>query len=208
MSRDALIASVVQYLKRHYRCHTIILFGSYARGQEAPESDMDLLAFTDYPHPNVDTHTVGGIQLDCMLHDSSELVACNAMLQAVDGVAILDEEGLAQGFLAGLSQLRNLAAPEYTREEAEFQLDWLHKTLGRCQKGDPEGDYRRHWMLVDSLEIALTLRHVLYEGPKLALQQLRQRDFEAYTAYCAALRPQATADDLKAWIRQLEKPLH
>ena len=62
-------------------------------------------------------------------------------------------------------------------------------------------------MLVDSLEIALTLRHVLYEGPKLALQQLRQRDFEAYAAYCAALRPQATTDDLKAWIRQLEKPL-
>ena len=207
MTREDQIASVVQYLKRHYRCHTIILFGSYARGDNTSESDLDLLAFTDHVHPNVDTHTVGGVQLDCTLHDSSELVACNAMLQAVDGVALLDEEGLADGFLKGLSKLRNLVAPDYTHEEAEFQIDWLHKMLNRCQQGDPEGDYRRHWMLVDSLEIALTLRNVFYEGPKLALQELRDRDFEAYTAYCAALRPHATTEDLKAWIHQLEKPL-
>ena len=43
MQFDATLRDIVQELTRKYRCHTIILYASRAKGQTTPTSDYDVI---------------------------------------------------------------------------------------------------------------------------------------------------------------------
>ena len=74
----------------------------------------------------------------------------------------------------------------------------LHRTL----RGDAEGSYRWHWLLVDSLEIYFDSRHLRYFGPKKALRSLERQDAEAFRLYTLALQ-ELRRERLSAWIAYL-----
>ena len=40
--KDPIIKSIVEELKKIYKCHTIILYGSHAKGYATPTSDYDV----------------------------------------------------------------------------------------------------------------------------------------------------------------------
>ena len=69
---------------------------------------------------------------------------------------------------------------------------------------DAEGAFRRHWLLVDSLEIYTELRAWRYLGPKKALRQLREKDRASFQLYEAALT-RDDPDDLAAWVAEIRK---
>src|SRR5688572_30591994 len=43
LAHDSTINAIVQVLKKKYHCHTIVLYGSRARGQTTPTSDYDVI---------------------------------------------------------------------------------------------------------------------------------------------------------------------
>jgi hypothetical protein len=79
--------------------------------------------------------------------------------------------------------------------------------LQRLRRGDAEGDYRRHWLLMMALEDYFALRTRWYPGPKKALAWLA-REMPHHHALCAAaLRPApATRTSPPGWRRSSTTP--
>ncbi len=61
--------------------------------------------------------------------------------------------------------------------------------MKRSEKGDCEGNFRMHWLLVDALEIYFKLNDQVYLGPKKALTWLKENDPDFYACYGCALKP-------------------
>ena len=70
-------------------------------------------------------------------------------------------------------------------------------------RGDAEGYYRWHWLLVDSLEIYFDVKGLHYYGPKKALRLLEQTDQEAFRIYTKALQ-EFKHERLSDWIFHLK----
>lgn len=60
--------------------------------------------------------------------------------------------------------------------------------LNRARKSDVEGNFRYHWLLVDSLEIYFRVKGIRYLGPKKSLIHLKNNDAIAYEYFSNALR--------------------
>ena len=74
--------------------------------------------------------------------------------------------------------------------------------LARSARGDAEGMFRWHWVLIDSLEIYFDLHRLHYYGPKKALRFMRENDQKAFKTYSRALG-EFSREALCAWIELL-----
>lgn len=70
--------------------------------------------------------------------------------------------------------------------------------LTRAEKGDPEGDYRRHWLLMVLLEDYFALRGQWYLGPKRSLALLQHEEPQDFAVLRQALEPSASIADIRA----------
>jgi hypothetical protein len=70
--------------------------------------------------------------------------------------------------------------------------------LARAEKGGPEGDYRRRWLLQTLPEIYFTLNGLWYLGPKRSLAFLQQNKPDHFEALRRAFAHGATIADIRA----------
>jgi hypothetical protein len=73
--------------------------------------------------------------------------------------------------------------------------------LERAKRADPEGNYRRHWVLTALLEDYFLLRGKWFEGPKKSLRWLEQFDKAAFEAFGTALEPGADLEAISCLVR-------
>lgn len=148
---------------------------------------------------------MGSVQLDAFVYPVSrfdEPFAPSAFPQLADAALLLDTEGRGQTLIDRVRAWR-ATQPLPTPEELRSQATWCRKMLRRAGRGDTEGLFRWHWVLVDSLEIFCLLAGQPYQGPKKSLRWLAEARPEAYALYSAALaRPELPA--LERWIAHLE----
>ncbi|MGH4119833.1 hypothetical protein [Clostridium sp.] len=109
------------------------------------------------------------------------------LLHIKGGKILLDEKDLCTKLLANIDKHFNEGTKKLTLEEISFLKSWLMKMLKRSQKGDIEGDFRYHWMLVDSLKIYFDIKGLWYLGPKKSLYWLKENDEIAYKLFNDAL---------------------
>ena len=81
-------------------------------------------------------------------------------------------------------------------EKAELR-SWCDKMLCRAKRRDPEGMYRSHWLLTDSLEIYCDMRDRFYFGPKKTIRLLKKEDYRGFTLFCNAMEDHNCMD---SWI--------
>src|SRR6185436_8452344 len=101
---DALVAE----LRRAHAAHTVILYGSHARGDATPESDIDFAAFADVPTMARDARQWCGMYLDGFIYPSAVAITPTLepeMLKLVGGRVLLDERGLAGPLLERVAAL-------------------------------------------------------------------------------------------------------
>jgi hypothetical protein len=72
--------------------------------------------------------------------------------------------------------------------------------LDRIKVGDVEARFRRLWLLTTLLEDYFLLRGRWYEGPKLALQWLRENEPETYRLFEKALKRPTNLTAIKALV--------
>lgn len=121
------------------------------------------------------------------MYDTNMMTKQEELLHIHGGKILLDEKDLCTRLLVNIEELFNEGARKLTLEEINFQKNWLTKMLNRAKKGDIEGNFRYHWMLVDIWEIYFGIKGLWYLGPKKSLYWLKENDRNAYTLFNDAL---------------------
>lgn len=194
---------IVRYLEETYRPETILVYGSFADGSNNQNSDFDALVIGENLEGH-DASQAAGVTLDVFLYPPERFAGdfdLEEVAQCFDGKLLLDKNGLGERLLARVREYLAAYRPK-ERRLVEQDLDWCEKMLGRCVRGDPEGFYRWHWLLKDSLEIYFDARGQRFFGPKKALRAMPREDPESFSLYSTALERLDRAA-LEAWVGRL-----
>jgi hypothetical protein len=145
--------------------HTQILYGSYARGEATPESDVDIACFADVPETLRDARPFHGTILDGFVYPTAIAVADPLdvdLLKLLGGRILRDERGLALLLLDRLAELDRRGPAPLPDQRSRCAACGP----GRCsgiRRDDPEARYRRHW-LPTSCSRTTALRDVWYRA--------------------------------------------
>lgn len=196
----------IEYLKRNYAPLSVIVYGSYADGSHNQNSDFDALVISENHQKFHDISFVNGIQLDVFVYPASCFEGdfdCDDFIQLYDSKILLDTEGVGQTVKQRvLSYIEN--RPRKSAEEIKDQIAWCRKMLLRTKRGDAEGMFRWHWVLIDSLEFFCDAVGHAYWGPKKTLRWMEAVCPEGFEYYKNALFRFDT-DSLENWVLYLEQ---
>lgn len=188
MNTHTDLKEIEAYLLKKYDCHTIILYGSYSRGDHTEESDVDLICFSDSVTEDTnEVEFIDGKQLDAWIYPTEKMKQSEPFLRVHKGEIWTNKKGLAKEFLAGIHNTFEQGPKQLTDDEKDFLKSWLKKMQVRSAKNDLEGNYRFHWMLKDSLEIYFELKSEWFLGPKVSFQRLKENDPKAFYLFNCAL---------------------
>lgn len=200
--QDDILDALCERLAVEHGCHTIILYGSRARGDAEADSDYDLIGFHDGAGPvRRETGRWHGALLDVFVYPAERLNAPDdTMLHVRGGRVLRQREDLGTQFLAALERVYASAPPALAADEIEARRNWASKMLDRAARGHIEGNYRRVWLLTTLLENYFVFRGRRYPGPKEAFEALAASDPEAHALFDAALQPGAAHGTLSALV--------
>ncbi len=202
MESPTFVTRLAAELMQRHGAHTLLLYGSHADGSATPQSDYDLAGFADVPRKLCDARVVEGRFLDAFIYPETVLAQPALDHLHLRGAVVLAQRGdEASRFLAALDALHAQGPAARPGDELHTLRVWAWKMLARLQRGDAEGHYRRHWLLMQLLEDYFALRQQWYPGPKKSLLRLQREDPAAYTAFEAALHPAADVAALRRLVQ-------
>lgn len=174
---DDLLSRLIIDLQEKYKPHTIILYGSRARKDCTPSSDIDVVCFVDGATPIQDAREFEGLYLDAWVYGSDAMSASSdELLRIADGYCLYDSQGHGEAFLKQLQQRIEQGPKPLSSSERQHTKQWVDKMLERAKSSDVESLYRRYWLAIDLLQIYFELRGQWYFGPKKSLIWLREHD--------------------------------
>lgn len=192
LAADPVLAGIVAELRDAHGCHTVILYGSRARGDATPASDYDVAGVRAEGPAFRDARWQDGAYLDLFVYAEADVAEPTvALLKLRGGVALAQQAKLGDRLLAGLDALHAGGPPAWAADEREASRAWGGKMLARIAAGDLEGDYRRAMLLTQLLEDYFLARGLWFEGPKAGFAWLAEHDPETHAAFARALAPGA-----------------
>jgi len=198
MDEAALVAELVSV----HGVHTIILYGSRARGDATEESDIDVATFGTVETTLRDARVWHGRYLDAFVYPEAVATAPldDDLLKLQTARVLLDDHGLALPLLERVAdRVRNGPSP-ITDDDRQMRIVWAHKTVERIRRGDIEAHYRTHQLLFQLLEDYYALRGRWYRGPKESFAAMRVDDPATFALFERALAPAASVDAIAALV--------
>ena len=193
----------IAYLLEKYDPVAMILYGSYGDGTMDTNSDLDILVVTPKGNTKHDMSVIDGIELDAFVYPQDQMMDFDPaeFLQLYDGKVIFQSDFDAHGVICRVRDYVS-SQPVKSREEIESDVQWCEKMLHRTLRCDPEGYYRWHWVLTESLQIFCDIVGKYYFGPKKSIIWMKTHYPESYERYCRALA-QFESGALAEWIQHL-----
>ncbi len=197
---------LVKELRSKYNPHTIFLYGSHARGDASPESDIDILVITKTGEATTDSRPWGDYNLDAWIYPEEEAEFVDDFLHLAEAKILWSKNKWGNKFLQAVRE-RFAEGPEALPEhDKQHRLRWFHKMLNRIQRDDTEAHFRRHWLLVDLLPTYFGLLQAWYMGPKRSLQWLEENKPNVYKAFQTILDPACPTEALVEQVQELLTP--
>jgi PAS domain-containing protein len=191
----------------HHGCHTWILYGSHARGDAHPTSDIDLLGIRDAGEMDHDTRLWHGVFLDAFIYPAGRFETIGGDWLQLRGARILrDRDGLAARILAETETAYQAGPSPLAEHDRRSRIAWMHKMaerIGGRGADDIEAHYRRSWLLMQILEDYFALRQRWYRGPKESFVWLKAHAPADYAAFAAALSPGAELAAIRALVARV-----
>jgi len=191
------------YLIEKYNCDSIILYGSYARGDYTKESDIDILCLRKNDIEVNDTSLFQGKILDVWIKSSKKEILPKNFLHVRDGKVLFDKTFEGEKLLNEIKKYFDNGPPKLDKGQKKFLIDWINKMYNRSLKGDVEGKYRYYWLTKDILEIYFELNNQWYEGPKKSLRWLEENDSHIFNLYKLVLSDEVPSINMKLLIDEL-----
>ncbi|MBQ9828089.1 MAG: nucleotidyltransferase domain-containing protein [Lachnospiraceae bacterium] len=188
----------MKYLEFTYEPRSVILYGSYSRGEQDETSDIDCMVITDHKSREHDSSLIDGVQLDCYIYTPAETETMDpdVFLPVYDSV-ILKDDGTGERLKERVKTYvkDHAKAPE---SEKRFVAGWIDKTLRRLRKGDDEGCFRGISFLAESLEDYCMFRDIFYFGSRKTIAMLKEKDPKGYKLFHKAVTGRKNGD-IAAW---------
>lgn len=199
------LARLADELCEKHHAHTVILYGSRARGNPRATSDLDVFVLRDEGPATSDHRRWEGLWLDAWIHPARDAEHPEeGLLRLCGGRVLRQREGHGDALLARVEAMRDAGPPPLTAEKRALCVTWLEKTAARVREASPddlEALLRRAALLNEALESYFVLRERWYPGPRAALERLAGEDGETHACFAAALRD--PRGDLEALVRRV-----
>ncbi|OFZ56001.1 MAG: hypothetical protein A2428_08605 [Bdellovibrionales bacterium RIFOXYC1_FULL_54_43] len=188
MTQD-ILTTITSDLRERFGCHTIILYGSHARGDHTEDSDVDVIGFGPVQEITPRAYFIGTIPVDAWAYPENQLVGADRSLLHIRGGRVLFEKGSAgSDLLKRLDDLYAAGPPSLSQIDREHRQVWAKKMLKRSSGNKAEDLFRRTWLMTDALENYFVLRNRWYEGPKQAINWLAKNDPSTFVLFESVLQ--------------------
>jgi len=188
---------LINELVSEKNCHTIILYGSFARGDHNTNSDIDVIGIVQKGEFHRIVRTFNGFVLDVFIYSEENLPSADKLLQISNGAVLLEKDSLGTDLIRNVKAILNEPPPLPKTWEVQTDLVWIEKMLSRASVGDVEGDFRRHWLLITLLEYWFSWHRMHYLGSKQSLKYLELEQPQVFELFRAALKPTASLSDVR-----------
>lgn len=204
LSDDPTLTTIATDLLSNRGCHSVMLYGSRARGTHTANSDYDVLGIRDGGVVERDARYWNGVYLDVFIYPESKILNPDAsLLHLRGGVVVTERDTIVTRLLEKLDTLFAAGPAALPQDEKQARRTWAWKMLDRARVGDAEGDLRRHWLLHALLEDYFLLRDQWYLGPKESLRWLNHQHPEIHDAFAEALQPGADLEKIATLVRMV-----
>lgn len=199
--RDA--ESIAAGLAEVHGCHTVILYGSRARGDATAASDFDLVCIREQGPKVRDARWSDGAYIDAFVYSESDFATLGPdMLRILGGKVLFEREGFGTALLERVRAIWERGPDALPADQHTMLITWSAKMLDRISgPATAESSYRRVWLLYQALEDYFSLRQIWYRGPKEAFAWLAERDPGVFALFETALRPEASLEQIAALAR-------
>jgi predicted nucleotidyltransferase len=206
MSEDKILSYIIKELQDKYECHTILLYGSRARGQSSPTSDYDVIGIRKEGEIIHDARFHNGFYLDLFIYPEKDLInPTEAALPLRGGKVLLEKGTLGQEFFKKLEEIYKKGPTKLVETNVHALRLWARKSLERIKLGGIEGNFRRAEILPALLEHYFTTRGRWYEGPKTSFCILKEEQPKIYELFERAFEPNAPISTIENLIELTEK---
>jgi predicted nucleotidyltransferase len=192
--QDLTLKSIIEILEVEFSCHTIILYGSRARGDFNDISDYDVIGFSDDNKDSVRKAKILDAQyLDLWVYPTQAMNSPDqSMSRVIGGVVLRQRDRLGDDFLSLIEKANTWQpSPEWDKN---LQKIWALKMFERAFVNDIEGKYRKHWLVYSLLEMYFQLQDLEYTGSKIAFKWLQGNDEKIYFMFKRSLESESLVD--------------
>jgi len=195
---------LIDELRHAHAPHTIILYGSYARGDATDDSDIDVACFADVDDTSRDARLWNGTYLDGFVYPTKLATAPDLdLLKLLGGRVLVDDRGLATPLMDQLAEIDRRGPLPLRADDRQMRRMWAAKTLRRLRQGDLEAHYRRHQLLFQLVEDYFANRGEWFRGSKVAFAELARSRPTTHALFARALAPNASLDDIGAVVEHV-----
>ncbi|OQW49898.1 MAG: hypothetical protein A4S09_11670 [Proteobacteria bacterium SG_bin7] len=174
---DLALRDITKVLTRKYKCHTVILYGSRARGTATKFSDYDVVGICSRGLKMRIAKKTNGVYWDVFVYSEKDLrTLSEQQLGWRDAKVVFERGNYGRNFIHRLQKFVKepfKPAPSY---EIEATKVWSEKQLERISVGDVHGLYRRVELQQAAVADYFHIRRKRFSGPKEALEWLRIND--------------------------------
>ncbi len=185
MKIDKTLNEILKELTIKHKCHTVILYGSRARGDYTVKSDYDVLGVSKHAKKQIRiAEKVKGKYWDVFIYPEEQLRKIDeSHLYMRSGIVLIEKNNFGSKLLKRIALLDKRGPKKLLAWEIQLKKTWLDKTLNRSKQSDPEGNFRRLWLIIGLLEDYFVLRKKWYRGSKESLSWLKTNDTSTYKLF-------------------------
>lgn len=203
--KDEFLATAVNRLIRKYGCHTVVLYGSRARGDFTAKSDYDLMGVRKGKALRL-AKKEKGFYLDIFIYSERELKTPGEQhLYMKEGIVLFEKEKFGTQFLKNLKKIAKRPYRPMPKDEILARRIWAHKMWERTLVGDIEANYRRSWLHEALLSDYFNIRRKRYLGSKKSFAWLEKHDPATYRLFEKVLREPTNLTALKKLVEKVTK---
>lgn len=196
---DPILNSIVKTLIKKYSCHTVILYGSRARGLITPTSDYDVVGVRRVGEKLRIAKRQKGLYWDVFVYPEKDLRKLDESHFSWKGAKIIYEKGnYGRGLLKRIDKLLKSPFKLHPQYEIDITKVWAQKELDRCRMKDVQGFYRRAEFQNALIEHYFFMRQKRFLGPKEAFEWLKQNDPKVFRLVLRTLKYPTNLTFLKA----------
>lgn len=203
---DPILEKIVNELVGKHRCHTVLLYGSRARGQETAKSDYDVMGVRKSGKKFRVARKQDGFYLDLFVFNEKDLKKVGENhLYMLPARILFQKDNYGTQFLRRLKAASKRPHKPLPPDEILVTRVWAHKMLDRISEGDIEAHYRSAWLRMALLNDYFVIRKRKYNGSKSAFAWLKKNDPKTYKLFDRVLRNQNDIRSLKQLVHRVTK---